>query len=134
LLSAYEGDVGGDVLLEVAELVAEARGEEVVFDADADLCASDEDQDCRNEEWRGRDEEAGAEQEAEHRCVDGMTEVTVGAGADEFVIGAKGGLESQVSSEGAGAGPGQEDGEREEEDGEGNLPGCGSSGPEMALP
>ena len=122
------------MLLEVAELVAETRGEKVVFDADANLCAGDEDQDCESEEKWGRHHEAGAEEKAEHRGVDGMAEEAVGAGADEFMVGAEGGVEAQMASEGAGAGPGQKSCKREEEDGERSLPGCGRPGPKRALP
>jgi hypothetical protein len=121
-------------LLVVVELFAEVGGEEVVFYADADLRADEEDQDCDGEEdWRG-EHEAGAEQEAEHRGVDRVADEAVGAGLDEFVIGAQGGVEAEVSAEGAGAGPGQERREREEENRERDAPGCGGSLPEVALP
>jgi hypothetical protein len=131
---SYEGNIRGDGLLVVAELVAETGGEEVVFDAHTDLRAGQEDKDCRNEQTRGRNHEAGAQKDAEHRSVDGVTDQTVGTGAHKFVIRAEGGIEAQVSPEGARAGPGQENCKREKEDGERSLPGFGRSGPKMALP
>ena len=46
---SQEGDVGGDGVLVVLELVAEAGGEEFVFDVDTDLGAGEEDEDCGKE-------------------------------------------------------------------------------------
>jgi hypothetical protein len=121
-------------VLVVLELVAEAGGEEFVFDVDADLGAYYEDQDRWDEEDWGRDHEASAEKKAEHRRVDGVAEEAVGAGADECVIGAEGCVEAEMTAEGAGAGEGPKGGEGEEKNREGDAPGGWRGGPEMALP
>jgi hypothetical protein len=50
------------------------------------------------------------------------------------VIGAKTSIDSPLTAEGAGAGPGKKIGEDEKHNGERNLPGERGSFPEMALP
>ena len=53
---------------------------------------------------------------------------------DEFVIGAEAGINAPLASESAGASPGKENPEREEDDGENDLPGLRLAQPELALP
>jgi len=50
------------------------------------------------------------------------------------VIGAEAGINAPLASEGAGAGPRKENPEREEDDGENDLPGLRMAQPELALP
>ena len=113
---AEEGDVGGSGAAILVEGVAEVVGEEMVFDADADLGADDEDNDGEDEEKRRRDEKAGAEEHSEHGCVDGMADETVGAPSDELMVGGKRGIETPLAAEGARRGPGKKYGEQQEED------------------
>ena len=63
-----------------------------------------------------------------------MTHEAIGPRHDEFVIGAEAGINAPLASEGAGARPGKENPEREEDDGENDLPGARLAQPELALP
>ena len=53
---------------------------------------------------------------------------------DEFVIGAEAGVNAPLASESAGARPVKENPDREEDNGENDLPGVWLAQPEFALP
>lgn len=130
-----EGDVGGgDAALVFGEAIAEVAGEEVVFGADADFGADHKEQECGKKEPPGRDEEAGGEQGAEQRRINWMPDEAVGAGGDEFVIGAEASVKAPLTAEGESAGPGEKRGECEEQDRERQLPKMWRSFPEAGLP
>src|SRR5256886_9397709 len=90
------------------------------FDCDwsSDVCSSD----------------LGAEQVAEHGGIDGMADEVIRSRGDELVIGAETSIDSPLTAESAGAGPGKKTGEDEKDNGERDLPGPRKSFPEMALP
>lgn len=63
-----------------------------------------------------------------------MADDGVRAGADQLVVGADGGVETQVFAEGVRGGPGEECSEGKEDDTEDDAPVGWMQGPEMALP
>src|SRR5882672_8125836 len=129
-----ERNVGGDILLIPLKCIPELRGEEFVFDAHADLRAKNKHHDGKEEERQRGHHKAGGEQDAKHGRVDRMAHETIGSRHDEFVIGAEAGINAPLAAEGAGAGPRKENREREEGDGENDLPGVRLAQPELALP
>ncbi len=129
-----ERDVGGDILLIPLKCIPELRGEELVFDAHANLRAENKHHDGEKEERQRRHHKASGEQDAKHGGVDWMAHETIRSRHDEFMIGAETGVNAPLASEGAGAGPRKENPEREEHDGENDLPGLRLAQPELALP
>src|SRR6202521_5250575 len=118
-----ELDVGGDILLILVKCFPELRGEEVVFDAHANLRADEEHDDGKEEERQRGHHKAGGEQDKEHGRVDRMTQETIRSRHDELVIGAEAGINAPLAAEGACARPGKENPQREEDDSENHLPG-----------
>src|SRR6266404_2051333 len=129
-----ERDVGGDTSLILLEFSPELRGEKFVFDAHADLRAEKKYHDGQEEERQRGYHKAGGEQDAKHGRVDRMAHETIRSRHDELVIGTEAGINAPLASEGAGARPGKENPEREEDDGENDLPGLRMAQPELALP
>src|SRR6266478_6650670 len=129
-----ERDVGGDILLILVKCFPELRGEEFVFDVHADLRTKNKHHDGQEEERQGSHHKACGEQDAKHGGVNRMTHEAIRSRHDELVIGAEAGINAPLASEGAGAGPRKENPEREEDDGENDLPGLRMAQPELALP
>lgn len=129
-----ERNVSGDIPLILLESLPELRSEEFVFDAHTNLRADEEHDEGEKEERQRGHHKASGEQDAKHGGVDGMAHETIRSGHDEFVIGAEAGINAPLASEGAGAGPGKENAQRKENDGERNLPWVWLTLPELALP
>lgn len=129
-----ERNVSGDIPLILLESLPELRSEEFVFDANTNLRADEKHYERKKEERQRGHHKASGEQDAKHGGVDGMAHETIRSGHDEFVIGAEAGINAPLASEGAGAGPGKENTQREEDDGERNLPCLRLAQPEVALP
>ncbi len=129
-----ERDVCGDTPLILLKCFSELRGEEFVFDAHADLRADEKYDEGEKEERQRGYHKAGGEQDAEHGCVDRMADETIRSRHDELVIGTEAGINAPLASEGARARPGKKNPQREEDDGENDLPGLRMAQPELALP
>jgi len=122
------------VLAVVAELLAEVGGQDFVFDLDADFGADEEEDDGRQEQSGWCDDNAGAEQNSEHGCVDGMADDGVRAGADELVVGGDGGVEAEMSAKGIRRCPREQRGDCKEDRAGNRAPESGRRAREMAQP
>ena len=129
-----ERDISGDTPLILLEFFPELRSEEFVFDAHANLRTDEEHDEGKKEERQRGHHKASAEQDAKHGRVDRMAHEAIRSRHDELVIGAEAGINAPLASESAGARPGKENPEREEDDGENDLPGLRLAQPELALP
>ena len=72
----------------MAELFAEVRSQQSVFDAHTDLCADREHHNGGDQQWNWSEQEASAQQDTKHGGVDGVPEPAVRSGAHQLVIGA----------------------------------------------
>jgi hypothetical protein len=129
-----ERNVSGDIPLILLESLPELRSEEFVFDAHTNLRADEKHDEGKKEERQRGHHQASGEQDAKHGGVNGMAHETIRSRHDEFVIGAEAGINAPLAPESAGARPGKENPEREEDDGENDLPGVRMAQPELALP
>ena len=78
----WEWDVSGDAFLIFRKSIAELRSQQIVLNAHADLRADDKEQKGGQQQPPRCDERPGAEENAEHGGVNGMTNKAIRARGD----------------------------------------------------
>src|SRR3954451_9486110 len=105
--SAQPWNIGRHFTFVFCELFAELRCKQGIFDADTDFSSNKKDGESGYEEHQRREDQPGADQQAQHRCIDGMPHKRIRTGTNELVVRIQASVDTPLATDCSNTSPGQ---------------------------